>query len=62
MGNVKKLRKDLKDRIAELKYVLKMFNKEIKILTRNKKKALKKELKRLNAQKEEEISQKISPN
>ncbi len=56
MGTVKKEKEHLKERISEFKLILKLFNKEIKILTRNKKKALKERLKELNRKKEEEIN------
>lgn len=55
MGKIKKEKKDLKGRISELKTILKLFNKEIKILTRNKKKLLKQRLEELNRKKREEI-------
>ena len=55
MGKVKKEQKELKDRISELKTILKLFNKEIKILTRNKKKALKQRISELKREKAEEI-------
>ncbi|MFW9989232.1 MAG: hypothetical protein ACFFC3_11290 [Candidatus Odinarchaeota archaeon] len=56
MGKVKKEKEHLKERIAELKLILKLFNKEIKILTRNKKNALKRRLEELNRKKKEEIN------
>ncbi len=56
MGKVKKEQKELKDRISELKYILKLFNKEIKILTRNKKKALRLRLAELKKERQEEIN------
>ncbi|MFX1295748.1 MAG: hypothetical protein ACFFD2_12965 [Promethearchaeota archaeon] len=55
MGNVKKEKRDLKGRISELKYILKIFKKEISILTKNKKKILKQKLKELRKEKEAEI-------
>ncbi|MFX1366516.1 MAG: hypothetical protein ACFFAH_17750 [Promethearchaeota archaeon] len=56
MGKVKKEKEHLKERISELKLILKLFNKEIKILTRNKKRALKQRLEELNRKKKEEIN------
>ncbi|MFX1414611.1 MAG: hypothetical protein ACFFA2_12345 [Promethearchaeota archaeon] len=55
MGNVKKEKRNLKGRISELKYILKIFKKEISILTKNKKKLLKQRLKELSKEKEAEI-------
>ncbi len=55
MGSIKKEKRDLNGRISELKYILKIFNKEISILTKNKKKALKQKLKELKKEKENEI-------
>jgi hypothetical protein len=56
MGEVKKEKRDLIGRISELKYILKIFKKEISILTKNKKKLLKQKLKELKRQKELEIA------
>ncbi|MFX0008169.1 MAG: hypothetical protein ACFFA7_13640 [Promethearchaeota archaeon] len=55
LGNVKKEKRELKDRISEFKIILKLFKKEIKILTANKKKVLKQRLAELNKEKAEEI-------
>ncbi|MFW9938388.1 MAG: hypothetical protein ACFFD5_12125 [Candidatus Thorarchaeota archaeon] len=55
MGNVKKEKRNLKGRISELKYILKIFKKEISILTKNKKKLLKQKLKELRREKDAEI-------
>jgi chromosome segregation ATPase len=55
MGAIKKEKSDLKGRISELKSILKIFNKEISILTKNKKKLLKQKLKELKKEKAEEI-------
>ncbi len=55
MGTIKKEKSDLKGRISELKSILKIFNKEISILTRNKKKLLKQKLTDLKKEKAEEI-------
>lgn len=55
MGSIKKEKRDLKGRISELKYILKIFNKEISILTKNKKKALKQQLRELKKEKAENI-------
>ncbi|MFX1358086.1 MAG: hypothetical protein ACFFA8_12490 [Promethearchaeota archaeon] len=55
MGNIKKEKRNLKGRISELKYILKIFKKEISILTKNKKKLLKQKLKELRREKEAEI-------
>ena len=55
MGVVKKEKRDLKGRISELKYILKIFKKEISILTKNKKKHLKQQLNELETEKDAEI-------
>jgi hypothetical protein len=55
LGNVKKEKRELKDRISELKIILKLFKKEIKILTTNKKKVLKQRLAELDKEKANEI-------
>ncbi|MFX1344763.1 MAG: hypothetical protein ACFFBC_14215 [Promethearchaeota archaeon] len=55
LGDVKKEKRELKDRIAELNNILKLFKKEIKILTRNKTKVLKQRLAELKKEKTEEI-------
>ncbi|MFW9971494.1 MAG: hypothetical protein ACFFDF_14965 [Candidatus Odinarchaeota archaeon] len=55
MGNVKREKRDLNGRISELKNILKIFKKEISILTKNKKRLLKQELKELEKKKEAEI-------
>lgn len=55
LGKIKKEKRELKDRISELKNILKLFKKEIKILTINKKKALKQRLTELKKEKAEEI-------
>ena len=55
LWNVKKEKRELKDRISELKNILKLFKKEIKILTVNKKKVLKQRLAELKKEKAEEI-------
>ncbi|MHA1490331.1 MAG: hypothetical protein ACTSRI_11840 [Promethearchaeota archaeon] len=55
MGTIKKEKRDLKGRISELKYILKIFNKEILILTKNKKKVLKQKLRELKKEKAEDI-------
>ena len=56
LGKVKKERRDLHGRISEFKTILKIFKKEISILTKNKKKALKQELKELKKEKDAEIT------
>ena len=55
LGAIKKEKRELKDRIAELNTILKLFKKEIKILTRNKKKSLKQRLIELKKEKADEI-------
>ena len=55
MGEVKTEQRDLKGRISQLKYILKIFKKEISILTKNKKKLLKQKLKELEKEKEAEL-------
>ncbi|MFX1575275.1 MAG: hypothetical protein ACFFB0_21275 [Promethearchaeota archaeon] len=55
MRHVKKEQKNLKGRISELKSILKIFKKEISILTKNKKKILKQNLKELKKEKEAEL-------
>ncbi|MFX1497869.1 MAG: hypothetical protein ACFFBH_10105 [Promethearchaeota archaeon] len=55
MGNVKREERDLKGRISEIKYVLKIFKKEISILSKNKKRLLKQRLKELRREKNAEI-------
>lgn len=55
LGKIKKEKRELKDRISELKNILKLFKKEIKILTNNKKKALKQRLADLKKEKAGEI-------
>ena len=57
MGEVKTEQRDLKGRISQLKYILKIFKKEISILTKNKKKLLKKKLKKLEREKEAELKE-----
>ena len=55
MRTIKKEKRDLKGRISELKYILKIFKKEISILTKNKKKHLKQQLNELETEKDAEI-------
>ncbi|MFX1427990.1 MAG: hypothetical protein ACFFBE_16170 [Promethearchaeota archaeon] len=55
LGEVKKEKRELKERIGELHNILKLFKREIKILTRNKKKALKQRLTELKKEKAKEI-------
>ena len=55
MGEVRTEQRNLKGRISQLKDVLKIFKKEISILTKNKKKLLKQKLKELEREKEAEI-------
>ena len=57
LGNVKKEKRELKDRISELKIILKLFKKEIKILTTNKKRILKQKLAELDKEKANEIKE-----
>ena len=57
MGEVKTEQRDLKGRISQLKYILKIFKKEISILTKNKKKLLKQKLKELEREKEAELKE-----
>lgn len=56
MGTVKREERTLKRRISEIKYILKIFKKEISILSKNKKRLLKQRLKELRKEKKAEIT------